>query len=99
MLPHTRVWVKPRVAAVSGDRRPLGHHWEWWRREACKVAYAVDDFATYKCKYRVQPLNFLLRDGEVIGRQHSEVRELARHYRPLLARLIREPRAAHGIQP
>src|SRR5713101_2279824 len=97
--PGGLVRARLRVAAVRGNRRPLRHHWKWWRCEARKFARAIDDLATHKREHGLQPFNLLLWDGEVIGRQHSEVRELAWHYRSLLVRLTREPRAAHGVQP
>ena len=79
-------------------RRPLGQHWNGRRRQRRKVSRRVHHLAVHHRQHRLDPLDFLFRDAEVVFRQHHQVGKLALLNAPFLALLAGKPRASRRPQ-
>ena len=85
------------VAAVRLDRRPVRADRQRRRGQPLELPGPVHHLAADDRQHRLDPLDLLLGDGEIVRRQHREVRQLADLDGALLVLLAREPRAAHGV--
>lgn len=86
------------VPAIPDNGRPAGTDRGWRRGEGCKLSRAINDFAAHHRQHRLQTLDFLRWDGEVVSGKHSEVRKLPCGNRPFHAILTGEPCASDGVQ-
>src|SRR5688500_5617536 len=94
-----RAYGAKAIAAVLLDRRPIGTDGQRLGSELRKIAGRVHHLAVYDRHERLDSLDLLFGNCEVVGRQRGEVCQLADFDGPLLVLLAGEPRAADGVAP
>src|SRR5882724_11686499 len=87
-----------RVTSILFDRRPAWAHWQRRRRKFCEFFGGINDLPTDDRKYRFEMLDFFLGNGEIVGRENSQVSQLARSKRAFFAGFRREPTAPHRVE-
>src|SRR5271169_3448955 len=86
------------VTAVLLDRRPVGAHRQRRRCKLCERLIGIDYLAAHYRQHGFKTFDLIFRNRKVVGGQHSQIRQLARSERSLLAVLRRKPTAADSIQ-
>src|SRR5262245_2015143 len=79
------------VASEGAHRRPVGHGWRRWRRERSEVFRTVDWLAIDDGQHRLQMLDLVLSNLEIVAVKNGEVGELADFDVALVAFLVGEP--------
>ena len=81
------------------SRRPRRAGGNGRRCHRSEVPGRMDHVAAEHREHGLEPLDLTLGDGEVVRREHGQVRELAGRERALPGLLAREPGAADGPKP
>ena len=88
------------IAAKVRHRRPGGaDSRERGRRERVERLRGIDHLAGHHGQQRLDVLNLLFGDGEIVGAEHGKVGVLAGRDAAFDGLLLAQPRAADGEQP
>src|SRR5229473_3985839 len=94
-----RGWRGLRISAKLGYRRPVRQNWRRRRSQRRELLSRIDGLTAHDGQDRFELLYLLIRNREIIRRQHGQVCELPGNNRPLAALFGREPTAAHSPEP
>src|SRR5439155_9984215 len=87
------------VAAIVFHRRPVGARRERRRRELREFSRRINDFAADQRQHGFEAFDVFIGDRKVVGREDSQVGELAQSNLAFLAFLGREPCTPDRVEP
>src|SRR6266852_1843505 len=87
-----------RVTSIFFDWRPPWAHWQCRRREGREFCVGVNDLPADDGEHRFQMLDLFFRNRKIVGREDSEVSQLASGEGPLFSVFRRKPTAAHRVE-
>src|SRR6266481_1290054 len=94
-----RGWYGLRISAKLGHRRPVRQNWRRRRSQRLELLSRINRLTAHDGQDRFELLYLLIRNREIIRRQHGQVCELSGNDRALGALFGREPTAAHCPEP
>src|ERR1700688_63314 len=80
-----RGWRALGISAKLGHRRPVQQNRRNGRVELTELFRPVDRFSADYRQHRLEVLNFLILDAEIVGRKDRQVRQLSWNDRALAA--------------